>query len=106
MANNLKEFILSSRAGLIGVLLFSVYTFAWGIVEPLQLDWIDKNKVLWRIILLTFAAIITIVLTIKLSRSLLDKIDSDGTDRTLQGSYSSTGNPQICLLYTSDAAEE
>lgn len=98
MANIIKEKILSSRVGVIGILVFSVYTFAWGVVEPLNLDWINNNKDIWRVILLAFSAFVTIILSMKLSGSLLDKIDTEGLDRTLQGSYSSTGNPQMKLL--------
>jgi len=98
MSNKLKEIISSSRIGTIAILIFSVYTFAWSIMEPLQFDWIDNNKGLWRIVLLTFSGIVSIAITIRLARSLLDKIDADGPGRTLQDSYSSTGNPQLTPL--------
>ncbi len=97
MSNSLKDKFLSSRAGQIGTLLFSAYTLAWGIIEPLNLDWINCHKTVWRIILLAFAAIVTIILSIKLTKSVLDKIDADGPGRTLQDSYSSTGNPQMTI---------
>ncbi len=93
----MKEKILSSQVGQIGALLFSAYTLAWSIIEPLNLDWINNHKSIWRLILLVFAGTVTLVLSIRLSRSLLDKIDADGLDRTLQGSYSSTGNPQMTV---------
>lgn len=94
----LKEKILSSRVGQIGALLFSVYTLAWAIVEPLNLDWISNHKTIWRITLLFFASIMTVILSIRLSRTLLERIDADGPDRTLQGSYSSTGDPKMTVL--------
>jgi len=98
MANILEEKILSSRLGQVSTLLFSAYTLAWTIVEPLNLDWINNHKTVWRVILLVFATLVTLVLSIRLSRSLLDKIDTDGVDRTLQDSFSSTGNPQMTVL--------
>lgn len=98
MANNLKDKLLSSKTGQISILLFSLYTFAWGIIEPLNLDWISCHKSLWRIILLSFAGIVTLILSIRLTRSALDEIDADGHDRKLQDSYSSTGTPQMTVL--------
>lgn len=97
MANNLKATILSSRVGQIGALFFSAYTLVWAIIEPLNLDWINSHKMIWRIILLVFASIVTAVLSLRLSRSLLDKIDADGPDRALQNSYSSSGNPKMTV---------
>jgi hypothetical protein len=75
MTDNLKEKVFSSRIGQIGLLIFSAYTFAWGIIEPLVLNWINENKKIWRIILLAFSGIITAVLSIRLSRSTLEQID-------------------------------
>ena len=98
MINNLKERILSSRVGQIATLLFSSYTLAWAIVEPLNLEWINNHKFFWRIILLVFATFVTLVVSVRLSRLLLDKIDSDGPERKLQESYSSTGNPVMTIL--------
>lgn len=97
MLNNFQEKLLSSRLGQVGLLVFSAYTFIWGIIEPLDLDWIANNKILWRIILLAFSGIITIILSIKLSRSVNEEFNADGPNRTLQGSYSSRGNPQITV---------
>src|SRR6185312_4538020 len=97
MANNLKDTILSSRVGQIGTLFFSAYTFVWAIIEPLNFEWINSHKIIWRVILLVFAGIVTAVLSIRLSRSLLDKIDADGPDRTFQDSYSSSGNPKMTV---------
>ena len=97
MSNNLRESIFSSRSGQIATLFFSAYTLAWAIIEPLNLDWVNSHKTIWRIILLSFAAIVTIVLSIRLVRKQLDKIDADGSGRTLQNSYSSKGNPKMTV---------
>jgi hypothetical protein len=97
MLNTLQEKLLSSRLGQIGLLVFSAYTFIWGIIEPLDLQWIDKNRALWRIILLVFSGIITIILSIRLSNPINEEFNADGPNRTLQGSYSSRRNPQITV---------
>jgi hypothetical protein len=97
MLNNLQEKLLSSRLGQVGLLVFSAYTFIWGIIEPLDLEWIDKNRTLWRIVLLVFSGIITIILSIRLTSSVNEEINADGPNRTLQGSYSSRANPQITV---------
>jgi len=96
--NDIKGLVLSSRIGKIGALIFSVYTLIWGIIEPLGLDWIDDHKAIWRTLLLVFAIIVTIILSIRLSSALLDEIDADGPDRTLQESFSSTGDPKVRVL--------
>lgn len=98
MSNSIKDIILSSRVGKIGGLAFAVYALIWGIVEPLGLKWIEDHKAFWRIILPVLAGLVTAVLSIRLSSLVLDKIDADGPDRTLQESYSSTGNPQVNVL--------
>lgn len=97
MVENFKENFLSNRIGQIGFLFFSAYTLLWAIIEPLNLDWVNYHKPIWRIVLLVFASIVTLVLSIRLTRSILDKIDADGPDRTLQNSYSSTGNPILTV---------
>jgi hypothetical protein len=97
MIENFKEKFLSGRIGQTGFLFFSAYTLLWAIIEPLNLDWINFHKTIWRIILFVFAIIVTVVLSIRLISSILDKIDADGPDRTLQNSYSSTGNPIISV---------
>lgn len=98
MSKDIQDILLSSKVGKIGVLVFSIYTLVWGIIEPLGLEWIENHKSIWRILLLSFSAIVTAILSIKLSSSLLDKIDADGPDRTLQESYSSTGRPTVTVL--------
>lgn len=98
MSKNIQDIILSSKLGKIGILVFAVYTLAWGIIEPLGLEWIENHKTIWRILLLSFSAIVTAILSIRLTSSLLDKIDSDGPDRTLQESYSSTGMPTVTVF--------
>jgi len=97
MSNKLQDIILSSKLGRIGGLAFSVYIFIWAIIEPLGLDWIECNKTIWRVILISLSAIVTTIFSIRLYGSLLDKIDTNGPDRTLQDSYSSTGNPKLTI---------
>jgi len=98
MSFNFREKFLSSRAGQIGVLLFSAYTFIWSIVEPMNFEWINSHKTIWRIILLALSGIITLILSLRLTKSILEKLDANGPSRTLQGSYSSKGNPQLTLI--------
>jgi len=98
MSLNIKDFVLSSRVGKIGQLAFSVYILIWGIVEPLGLTWIEEHKNIWRITLLVVATLVTLIISIRLSSPILEKLDPNTPDRLIQESYSSTGSPQVKIF--------
>jgi hypothetical protein len=95
MENNLKSIIQSKKIGRIAYFLFSVYILIWAIIEPIGLEWIEYHKNIWRIILLSISTLVTLIFSYRICNTLLDKIDTNGPDRTLQDSFSSTGNPSI-----------
>lgn len=94
MTESLKDKLFSSRFGQFGILIFSAYTLFWAFVEPLGIKWIDENLIIWRFILICGSFLIAVILTIRLTKSVLEKVSAEGVN-TLQSSYSSGGNPVL-----------
>ena len=78
------------------LLLFIVYGTIWTLMEPLTIEWITKNPIIWRIILIGTALLITLIAFIFfLPKKILEKFGTNAGDTNLEQSFISTGTPSI-----------
>src|SRR5688572_27489376 len=99
MFDNIKEQIeLGFKGKIVAffLILFGVYTVIWAFIEPLDLEWINSNKTLWRWILGSSTLLITVLAFIYFfPKTILQEFGLQAHDTNLQTSMISTGNPVI-----------
>jgi len=95
--DNLRAKIRATKAGVTLLLAITVYTGTWGVVEPLNLTWINDHIILWRTILIAWSLLAGFFLSFPLTGRSLQTIDANGRDVMLQNSYRSGGTPTVTI---------
>lgn len=101
MLENAKTYMRNGPKGKLIALIIILgvsYSLIWQLLEPLNLEFIESHKALWRWILILTTLLITIFVFIFLSpRKNIEQFGFEPSDTNLSATYKSKGNPSITI---------